>query len=370
MKKIPLLDLTALHAGIRDEIIEAMTRVVDSGRFIHGEEVEKLEEEVAAYSGTNFAVGCASGTDALFLALQGVGVEPGDRVITTAFTFFATAGAITRLGAVPVFVDIDPLTFNMNPDLLAEALHKHEPVRAIVPIHLYGGSADMDPIVSLAVKYDCAVIEDGAQAIGAEYKNHRVNGLSDAGCISFYPTKNLGGLGDGGMITTNNEDLARMMAVMRTHGSRDAVYYKRVGVNSRLDALQAAVLRVKMKHLDEWTSRRQANADLYRELLGGYNSPVILPQAMPYQTRHVYNQFVIRYPDRDRLRQYLSDNRIGSEVYYSIPIHLQTCYNELGYWEGDLPETEQAAQEVLALPIHPALPREDIERICQLIKSF
>lgn len=370
MKQIPLLDLKALHASIRNEILETITRVVDSGRFVLGEEVEKLEEEVAAYCGARFAVGCASGSDALYLALRAVGVQPGDRVITTPFTFFATAGAITRAGATPVFVDIDPTTFNLDPELFAEALRGHERTRAVIPVHLYGGSADMDPILAAATERDCAVIEDGAQAIGAEYKNRQVNVLGAAGCISFFPSKNLGGFGDGGMMTTNNEELARMLSVLRVHGSSDKYRHEYAGVNSRLDALQAAVLRVKLKRLDEWTRGRQRNAHLYCRLLGGERAPVGLPRAAPFQTRHVYNQFVVRCAERDRLRTHLKDNGVGTEVYYPIPLHLQPCYRHLGYKEGDFPESEKAANEVVALPVHSALTTEDIERICRCIRSF
>ncbi|MCW5982846.1 MAG: DegT/DnrJ/EryC1/StrS family aminotransferase [Bryobacteraceae bacterium] len=366
---IPLLDLNRIHAPIRDELVEAVVRVVDSGRFILGPEVEGLEAAIAAYCGTRYAVGCASGTDALYLALRAAGVQPGDKVVTTPFTFFATAGAISRAGAVPVFVDIDPRTFNLNPELVAPALRSAGSARAVIPVHLYGGSADMDPILAAARAHGSAVIEDAAQAIGAEYKGRRCGGLGDIGCISFFPSKNLGGLGEGGMVTTGDLSLRNMAALLRVHGSRDKYRHELIGVNSRLDAMQAAALLVKLRHLDAWTARRQENAAIYRECLAG-RTPFALPSPAPYQTRHVFNQFVIRSPRRDPLRDYLAKKGIGSEVYYPIPLHLQPCYAGLGYREGDFPESERAAREALALPIHQALTRDEIETVSQAILEF
>jgi dTDP-4-amino-4,6-dideoxygalactose transaminase len=367
---IPLLDLEALHREIRDELVETLIRVADSGRYVLGEEVSRLEEAVAAYCGARFAVGCASGSDALYLALRALGIGPGDRVVTAPFTFFATAGAISRAGATPVFADIEAHTFNLDPGSLAEVLRREPHVRAVIAVHLYGGSADMAPILGEARRHGCAVIEDGAQAIGAEYAGRRVNGLGDAGCLSFFPSKNLGALGDAGMVLTNDAAVAETIALLRVHGSKDKYRHDAIGVNSRLDALQAAILRTKLKHLDEWTARRQRNARLYWELLGGANAPVVLPQPASYQTRHVFNQYVIRCPRRDELKDFLAAHGVGSEVYYPIPLHLQPCYRNLGYERGAFPESERAAAEVLALPVHPALARTDIERVAELIRAF
>jgi len=369
MMDVPLLNLPAQHASIREELVAALLRVLDSGRYVLGEEVELLEREVAAYAGARFGIGCASGSDALYLALWAAGVKAGVRVITTPFTFFATASAITRLGAAPVFSDIDKRTFNLDTAALAETFKRHDTVRALLPVHLYGGSADMDPILSIAREHGCRVIEDGAQSIGAEYKGRPVNTWGKIGCLSFFPTKNLGGLGEGGMLLTDDEELAASLRLLRVHGSRDKYRHEVVGINSRLDALQAAVLRVKLRHLDEWTARRQANAALYHKLLAD-TPEVVLPRPEPYQTRHVWNQFVIRHAERDRLRQYLAENGVGVEVYYPLPLHLQPCFREFGYREGDFPEAEKAAREVLALPVHPALERSQIERVCELIRSF
>jgi dTDP-4-amino-4,6-dideoxygalactose transaminase len=370
VESIPLLDLAALHAEIRGELHEALLRVTDAGRYVLGEEVTLLEREIADYSGARYAVACASGSDALYLALRAAGVGPGHRVVTSPFTFFATAGAVTRAGATPVFADIDPATFNLDPAAAAEALERHEPVRALIPVHLYGGSADLDPIREVARIRGCAVIEDGAQAIGAEYKGRRVNALGEAGCLSFFPSKNLGALGEGGMVLTNDAGLAETVRLLRVHGSRDKYRHELVGVNSRLDELQAALLRVKLRHLDLWTARRQQNAQLYRQLLGERELPVVLPEPAPYQSRHVFHQFVIRSRERDRLRAYLAEHGVGTEVYYPIPLHLQPCYRDLGYREGELPESERAAREVLALPVHPALRRDQIERVAELIAAF
>lgn len=367
-RAIPLLDLAALHAHIRDEVMAEIARVVDSQRFIMGADVKELEQDIARYSGTKFAVGCASGSDALFLALLAAGVEPGDRVATTPYTFFATAGAVTRAGATPVFVDIDPTTYNIDPVLLARTLAAGPGVKAIIPVHLFGGCADMDPILETARQYGCAVIEDGAQSIGAEYKSRKAQSLGDIGCISFFPSKNLGGFGDGGMVLTSDETIARKLAALRVHGSIRKYYHEWVGINSRLDTLQAAVLKVKFRYLDSWTSGRQRNAARYRELLAGL--PLALPSVAEYQTRHVYNQFVIRCSERDRLQAFLKENGIGSEVYYPLPLHLQPCYQGLGYRQGDFPESEKAAKESLAVPVHPALKPEDIEYISDVIREF
>ena len=368
-RSVPLLNLAALHAPLRDEVMAAIGRVVDSQKFIMGPEVKELERQVAEYSGTKFAVGCASGSDALFLALLAAGVGPGDRVATTPYTFFATAGSITRTGATPVFVDIDPVTYNIAPDLLSATLGKTPGVKAVIPVHLFGGCADMEPILEAAARQGCTVIEDGAQAIGAEYKGRKAQSIGEMGCISFFPSKNLGGFGDGGMVLTNSEELARKVSALRVHGSLKKYLHEWVGVNSRLDTLQAAVLIVKLKYLESWTAGRQANAARYAGLLAD-ESGVSLPSVAPYQTKHVFNQFVIRSSARDRLQGFLKDNGVSTEVYYPMPMHMQPCYRDLGYKPGDFPESERASRETLALPIHSALDAAELQYIADLIREF
>jgi dTDP-4-amino-4,6-dideoxygalactose transaminase len=369
-RNIPLLDLAALHAPLRDELAAGVLRVIDSQSFIMGEDVRELERLVAGYTGARFAIGCASGSDALYLALLAAGIAPGDRVLTTPYTFFATAGAIARANAVPVFADIDPVTLNLDP-LAAEAvLDATRGVKAIIPVHLFGGCAEMDPLLELARRHDCILIEDGAQSIGAAYKDRKALSMGRIGCLSFFPSKNLGGFGDGGMLTTGNPDLARKLAALRQHGATAKYHHEWVGINSRLDTLQAAVLRVKFRHLDSWTAARQRNAAAYRRLLDETALPLRLPAEAAYQTRHVYNQFVIAAPERDRLRAWLQDNGLGTEIYYPLPLHLQPCYRYLGYQQNDFPISERAARESLALPIHPALPSEDLEYICARIAEF
>jgi dTDP-4-amino-4,6-dideoxygalactose transaminase len=360
--------MRALHQPIRDEVLASLARVVDSNAFIMGEDVKLLEKAIAAYSHVPYAIGCASGSDALLLALMAAGVQHGDAVLTTPFTFFATAGSIVRAGATPVFVDIDPATYNMNPQALAETLRHTARAKAIMPVHLYGGCADMDPIMEVARGRGCIVIEDGAQSIGAEYKERRAQSIGDIGCISFFPSKNLGGFGDGGMVLTQDESYAKKLAALRVHGAPRKYFHDWVGVNSRLDSLQAAVLRVKLPHLDAETAGRQKNAGRYRANLAGL--PIGLPQPASYQTRHVYNQFVIRAPRRDQLKAYLQENGVGSEIYYPLSLHQQVCFHDLGYRAGDFPESEKAAGEVLALPIHSALPEADLDYVCRQIRAF
>jgi dTDP-4-amino-4,6-dideoxygalactose transaminase len=369
-KKVPLLDLRALHAPIREEVLGEIARVVDSNAFIMGEDVKLLEESIANYCGVPFAISCASGSDALFLAFLAADVKQGDEVITTPFTFFATGGAIVRAGATPVFVDIDPETYNIDPARIADALKAHPRAKAVMPVHLFGACADMDPINALGREHSCVVIEDGAQAIGAGYKGRPAMSLGDIGCISFFPSKNLGGFGDGGMLTARDESLAKRLAALRVHGAARKYFHDWVGINSRLDTLQAAVLRVKLKYLDAETAGRQRNADLYRELLSGAGLPITLPRSTEYQTRHVYNQFVIRTPRRDELKKALQEQGIGTEVYYPLSLHQQVCFRELGYRDGDFPVSEQAAREVLALPVHSALSKEDVEYVSQVIRAF
>jgi len=374
---VPLLDLKAQYTAIRDEIRAAIDRVADAQQFILGPEVEALEREVAAYSGCAYGIGVSSGTDALLVALMAIDIRPGDEVITTPYTFFATAGSIARLGAVPVFVDIDPLTFNIDPTAIEARITPR--TRVIMPVHLYGQMADMDPIMDIAQRHGLVVIEDAAQAIGSEYKGRRAGSIGHMGCFSFFPSKNLGGFGDGGMVTTNDAALAERIRLLRGHGAYPKYYHKLIGGNFRLDALQAAVLRVKLKYLDDWTAGRQRNAATYRRLFaeagltidppscltagcharnkGDCTLPpgrVVLPVEAP-DRRHIYNQFVIRVAQRDQVMAALKARQIGHEIYYPVPLHLQECFAYLGQRPGDLPASECAAAETLALPIYPEL---------------
>ena len=353
---VPALDLKAQYATIRDEIERAVLGVIESQYFILGPEVSGLEAEVAAYTGARHGVGCASGSDALLLPLMALDVGPGDEVITSPYTFFATGGAVWRTGATPVFVDIDPVTFNLDPALVEAAVTPRS--KAVIPVHLYGQAADMDAINALAKRHGLAVVEDAAQAIGARYKGRRAGSLGDVAAFSFYPSKNLGAYGDGGMITTDDPDLARKTARLRVHGMEPKYHHHEVGFNSRLDALQAAVLRVKLRHLDAWTEGRRAAASRYQSLfeeadLGG---SVVLPTEHA-DCFHVYNQYVVRVPapSRDPLRTHLAGRRVGTEVYYPIPLHLQTCFASLGHRPGDFPHSEAAAAETVALPMYPEL---------------
>jgi len=365
--RIPLLDLRAQYESIRPEVEEAVRRVFESQQFILGPDVAALEQEVAAYCGVRHAVGCGSGTDALLLALRALGIGPGDEVLTTPFTFFATAGAIANAGARPVFADIDPATFNLDPARARAAMERHPRIKAVLPVHLYGLCADMDPLLDLARQRGTPVIEDAAQAIGAEYRGRRAGSMGAIGCFSFFPTKNLGGAGEGGILTTNDSALAERLRALRVHGSRVRYFHDEVGTNSRLDTLQAAVLRVKLRRLEEWTSRRIRIAALYREKLP---APVVAPPLPPWPARHVYHQFVIRAPQRDRLRQHLAAAGIGSEIYYPLPLHRQQCFAPLGYGEGAFPESERASREVLALPIYAELPQDAVLEICGAIGAF
>jgi dTDP-4-amino-4,6-dideoxygalactose transaminase len=367
---VPLLDLKAQYATIREEVRAAVDRVMESQGFIMGPEVTGLEEEVAAYSQVRYGIGMSSGTDALLAALMALDLGPGDEVVTTPYTFFATAGAISRLGATPVFVDIDPLTYNIDPARIEGAITPR--TRAIMPVHLFGQMADMDPIMEIAAQRDLVVIEDAAQAIGAEYKGRRAGSIGHMGCFSFFPSKNLGGFGDGGMTVTNDPVLAEKLDILRKHGSKPKYYHKIVGGNFRLDAIQAAVLRVKLQYLDQWTAGRQRNAAIYRRLLaeaGVEAAGVALPLEMP-QVRHIYNQFVLRVPRRDALMAYLKQRQIGTEVYYPVPMHLQECFASLGYHNGDFVESERAALETVALPIYPELTEEMQASVVGAIAEF
>jgi dTDP-4-amino-4,6-dideoxygalactose transaminase len=350
----PFLDLKAQFATIRDEIMAAVTRVMESQQFIMGPEVSALEQEIKPQTGCEYVFGCASGSDALLLALMALEVGPGDEVITIPFTFVATAGSIARLHARPVFVDIDPHTYNLDPQKVEAAITPR--TKAIIPVHLFGLSADMDPIIAIANRHAIAVIEDAAQAIGAKYKDKPVGSMGTFGCYSFFPSKNLGSAGDGGLITTNDPSLAEKVKLLRVHGSKSKYDYQLIGVNSRLDALQAAILRVKLRHLDGWAKGRQRNADRYRALFAskGITGLVQAPVGPPDYV-HVYNQFTVRVRERDQLKQYLASRGIPSEIYYPHPLHLQPAFSYLGQRAGSFPESERASAQVLSLPIYPEL---------------
>lgn len=359
---VPLLDLKAQYASIRSEIREAVDRVMDSQQFILGPEVEAFEAEIAAYCRCQYAIGVSSGTDALLVALMALDVRPGDEVISPAFSFFATAGTIARLGAKPVFADIEPHTFNIDPSGLDSKITPR--TKAILPVHLFGQLAEMDEINRIAAKHNIAVIEDAAQGIGAEREGQRAGAIGTAGCLSFFPTKNLGAFGDAGMVTTNDAALAERVRMLRVHGYRSRYINELLGGNFRLDALQAAVLRVKLRYLDRWTEARQRNAALYRKLLP---NTVVLPLEKP--GRHIYNQFVIRHPDRDALVTSLRKQGIGCDIYYPVPSHLQPCFAGLGYRAGDFPVSENACRESLALPIFPELSEEMIQRVSAAVAA-
>ena len=367
VRAIPLLDLTRQYQPLREPIQAALARVIESQRFILGAEVERFEQRFAAYCGARYGIGCASGTDALELALIAADIGPGDEILTVPFTFFATAGAIVSAGARPVFVDVEPDSFNLDIRQLDHALAAHPSIKAILPVHLYGGCADMGPILERAAARGIPVIEDAAQAVGAEWRGQRAGSIGTVGCFSFFPTKNLGGFGDGGMLTTNDEELARKLKALRIHGSFEKYIHEWAGMNSRLDAMQAAVLDVKLDYLDDWSRARQRNAALYREALA---EVVTLPVQQPYQTSHVYNQFVIRCARRDELRKFLTESGVGTEVYYPLPLHLQPALAAYGYKAGDFPVSEQLSKEVLALPIFAELSGDEIAAVAGLIREF
>lgn len=365
---VSLLDLKAQYAAIREEIREAIDRVCDSQRFVLGPEVAGFEEEVAEFCGVRFAVGVSSGTDALVAALMALGVGSDDEVITTPYSFFATAGAIVRLGARPIFVDIEPATFNLDATAVAAKITPR--TKAILPVHLFGRCAEMDEILKAAVGHGISVVEDAAQAIGARDEKERSAGaIGEMGCFSFFPSKNLGGFGDGGMVVTNDEALAELLRMLRVHGGKPKYYHSIVGGNFRLDALQAAVLRLKLKHLPAWTQARRQNAQRYRALFEemGLLKHVILPEDV---SGHVYNQFVVRAAQRDRLREYLQERRVGTEVYYPLPLHRQKCFEPLGYKPGDFSFAEAAARETLALPIYPELSEDQQQYVVTQIFDF
>jgi len=370
--RIPLLDLSRQYREIKKEVLREVQNVCDSQHYILGKNVSALEEEMAAYCGTRYAVGVASGSDAILLSLMAVGIGPGDKVITTPFTFFATAGSISLLGAVPVFADIHPETCNIDPLSIETLLKKSSRgTKAILPVHLYGQCADMGPIKTLARKHGLKVVEDAAQSIGARYRGRRAGSLGDAGCFSFYPTKNLGCFGDGGMVTTNNLATAQRLKMLRVHGSRKRYYYDTVGTNSRLDELQAAVLRVKLKYLDAWTERRITNARRYDRLLAKAGLGEVVKLTRIEETNQsVYNQYVILVKYRDELREHLTSAGIGTEVYYPMPLHLQKCYASLGHRRGDFPVSEKVSRETLALPIFAELKTSEQEYVVSTIEKF
>lgn len=381
---VPLLDLQAQNGPLKKEIMQAIEQVFDAGQFILGPRVQQFEDQMAEYLGVAHAIGVSSGTDALLVALMALGIGRGDTVVTTAFSFFATAGVIARVGAKPAFADIDPHSYNICPASLRQAitsaLDKGESVKAVIPVHLYGQCADMNEIMSIARHYGLKVIEDAAQALGSRCpfagEIRPAGTIGDCGCFSFFPSKNLGCLGDGGLVVTRDGTLAEKIRLLRTHGARPKYHHAAIGGNFRLDALQAAVLSVKLAHLDRWHAMRIANARRYRELFSktglleaGY---VRLPvEVYPEIGRgHIYNQFVLRVKHRDRLRAYLTANQIGNEVYYPVPFHLQQCFQQLGYTRGDLPAAEAAAGEVIAIPVHPELAPQQIQRVVDVIDAF
>ena len=379
---VPLLDLKAQYNSIQQEIMRAIADTCDAQRFILGPQVESLEQKIAAYSHCQFGIGVSSGTDAILVALMALDVGPGDEVITTPYSFFATAGAIARLGATPLFCDIDPATYNLSPAKV-EALLQTQAVKrdglwfnrdtggrikVIMPVHLFGQMADMEPLMKLARDYDLRVVEDAAQAIGAEYHDgRRAGSTGDIGCFSFFPSKNLGAFGDGGMCTTNNPELAERLRVLRAHGSKPKYFHALIGGNFRLDELQAAVLLVKLRYLDAWTAQRQQNAAFYDQALGKIQ---LLKLPTVRGGRHIYNQYVLRTNRRDALKQHLIANHVGTEVYYPVPLHVQKCFEYLGYSSADAEESSRAANETLAIPIYPELTHAQKQRVVEVIETF
>jgi dTDP-4-amino-4,6-dideoxygalactose transaminase len=367
---VPLLDLVAQYRKIRDEVRAAIDGVLDSQVCIGGPKVAECEKAVAAYCDCKFGVGASSGTDAILNALMSLGIGRGDEVITTPFTFFATAGCIVRTGARPVFVDIDPRTYNINPALIGRRVSKR--TKAIVPVHLFGQMADMDPIMQIARDCKLAVVEDAAQAIGSTYKGRKAGAIGTCGCFSFFPSKNLGGVGDGGMIVTNEAGLAEMCSVMRNHGSKPKYYHKYVGGNFRLDPIQAAVVTAKLRYLEEWHEARRANAAYYDAKFAG-SEKIVTPHVEPHN-RMIYNQYVLRFPaakgaSRDQVEAHLNAKKIGSAIYYPVPLHLQQCFADLGYKEGDMPVSEQAAREVLAIPVYPELTEAQKDEVVEAVRA-
>jgi len=369
MRKVALLDLHKQYVAHQAEIREAIDRVLDSQRFILGPEVTNLEATCAKYTDSKFGVGLSSGSDALIIALMVLGIKEGDEVITTPYTFFATVGAIHRVGAKAVLVDIDPTDYNIDPTKIEKAITKN--TKAIIPVHLYGQSADMKTIMDIANKHGLYVIEDAAQAIGTEYQGKRVGSIGHIGCFSFFPSKNLGAYGDGGLCTTNDPALAEKLQIFRAHGSKPKYFHKFVGGNFRLDAMQAAILNVKIKYLDNWTNGRQENAKTYDKLFqeAGLSSKVKTPWVRPGD-RHIYNQYVISVENRDGLKKFLAENGVETEIYYPLSMHMQECFQYLGYKVGDFPVSEQSSANTLAVPVYPEVQKEDLEYVVSTIKKF
>ncbi len=363
---VPLLDLKTQYATIKAELNTAIAEVFESQHFILGPKVEQCEAAVAKYSGCAHGVGVSSGTDALLACLMAENIGPGDEVITTPYTFFATVGAIARVGATPVFVDIDPKTYNLNASQIASKITNR--TRAMIPVHLYGQMADMDPVMAIAKQHNLVVIEDAAQAIGAEYKGRRAGSIGHYGCLSFFPSKNLGAAGDGGMIVTNDPQRAEKLTCLRGHGANPKYHHKIIGGNFRLDALQAAIVSVKLPHLDGWTAARRRNAERYNRLFSEAALPVGLP--VPGSGRHIFNQYVIRVARRDELRSFLQKKGVGTEIYYPVPMHLQECFAYLGIGAGSYPESERAADETLALPIYPELTEAQQDYVFNCVREF
>ena len=363
--QVPLLDLKLQYAAIKDEVSKAIEQVCESQIFALGPAVAEFEKNVAAYCDSKFAIGVSSGTDALLIALMALGVGSGDEVITTPFTFFATAGSVVRVGAKPVFVDVDPDTFNIDPAAIEEKIT--ERTKAIIPVHLFGQMADMSAVNEIARRHNLAVIEDAAQAIGASRNGTKAGNFGDCGCFSFYPTKNLGCFGDGGLVTTNNEDIAEKVKILRNHGQDPVYFYKVIGGNFRLDGIQGAVLGVKLKYLDRWNDRRRQNAALYDSLFA--DSPVKTPK-IDTDNVSIYHQYTVTVPERDKLQEFLAENQIGSAVFYPMPLHLQGCFIELDYRRGDLPVAERLCDEVLSLPVYPELSQEKIEHVAATVLEY
>lgn len=366
--KVPMLDLSEQYQELRTEVLEVLDQVMGSSRFILGDNVKKLEEDVAKYSNVAYGIGCGNGSDAIHIALQAMGVGPGDEVITTAFTFFATGGAIVRAGATPVYVDIDPVTFNINPEKIEAAITEN--TKAIIPVHLYGQMADMERISEIAKKHNLGVVEDAAQAIGAKHNGKSVGELGSAATYSFFPTKNLGAYGDGGMLVTDDADIAEKSRVIRVHGSKPKYYHHVLGYNSRLDELQAAVLNVKFPHLDRWSDLRRDKASTYTSLLKEKLGDLVVTPVEKEGNHHVFHQYTLRVENRDELQNYLKEQGVATMVYYPLPLHIQPVFADLGYKEGDLPETEKAAREAISLPMFPELKTEQQEYVVAKIAEF
>jgi len=368
--KVPLLDLKAQYRSIKPEIDKAIEEVFETQLFINGPQVKQCETEIAEYCNCKHATGVSSGTDALLISLMVAGIGADDEVITTDYSFFATAGCISRVGAKPILVDIDPLTYNIDPGQIEDRITSR--TKAIIPVHLYGQVADMDPIMEIADRHNLIVIEDGAQAIGAEYKSRRAGSFGDFGCFSFFPSKNLGTTGDGGMVVTNNPEMEEKLKIYRNHGSKPKYFHKFIGGNFRLDTIHAAVIIAKLRHLDSWSEKRKQNADQYRQMFDSMNliGNGVISLPMEVTNRHIYNQFIIRTEKRDQLIDFLKGKDIGCEIYYPVPFHIQECFSNLGHKSGDFPESETAANSTIALPIYPELTAAQQQYVVETIAEF